>query len=302
MTDFARNLFIDPDELGQRLQTIDSGMVVTHGHYETSSPGSVADLEWNHMDPNHRQYIHNTYGKSLRLCTGADYQVSITKYGNWPLFIPVIDVRIRPGLFYQCISVLGLATVIAVLRTLPAAGRADQRIDWYIVSKRIWRFLHPWLNAKMAKLNRVQNAEDEPVRQRRADLKGLGFKFRSDPPDYLVASSLAWQLIPPAVDGEHVVSLTQTDGGEELRQFTIGNLDFLYRFHEREGAEVWPGACPHEGGPLRDSLIKPTNGCLKCPWHGLEIRSVRLTPERPTGRCQGVALRLEGANLIASRA
>lgn len=300
MADIETNIFIDPEDLERQLNQLDDAMTVTHGSYQTLSPGLTTDLDWNHMDPNHRQYIHRTYGKSLRICTGADFQISLTKYGDWPLLLPVADVRLRPGLFYQCFSVFSLATVIAVLRTAEHNGGAAQRIDWYIVSKRIWKFLHPWLNRKMAQLNRIQNAEDEPIRNRRFGLRKLGFTFKSDRPDFLISSSLIPNLIPPHLQHEHVISLLQTDGTERFKKFSVENLSFLYVYDQHVGVHIWPEACPHEGGPLEQSLIHPIDGCLKCPWHGLEIRSVHLTRDRPRGQCQGTTVRLESDTIVVS--
>src|SRR5476649_3091072 len=104
----GQRIFIDGDNIEAQLALIDRGMVVTRGFYETSSPGEARDLDWNHMDPHHRQYIHHTYGKSVRLCTGPDFQLSLTKYGSLPFLLPVADIRIRPGFFYQCFSVFGV--------------------------------------------------------------------------------------------------------------------------------------------------------------------------------------------------
>ncbi|HTR87490.1 MAG TPA: hypothetical protein VMI56_23605 [Reyranella sp.] len=298
-----KRIYIDVDKLEDQLARLDRGIVVTRGHYETSSPIDVRDLDWNHMDPHHRPYIHRTYGNAVRLCTGSDFQLSLTKYGRLPFLLPVADIRIRPGLFYQCFSVFSVVSIIAVLRTTAHDGGADQRIDWFIVSKRIWKCLHPWLNAKMAKLNRVQNAEDAPVRQRRADLRKQGFRFKSDEPDYVISSMLTWHTLPPQLDRQYEIELKPSDGTETLQTFQAGPLSFLYTFDNAGVAQIWPEACPHEGGPLAQSLTSPAKGCLTCPWHGIEIRALRLSQQQPQGRCQGALLTLDGRTLqVAARA
>jgi len=295
-----KRLFIDVDNLESQLARLDKGIAVTHGHFETSSAIDVRDLDWNHMDPNHRPFIHHTYGKAVRICTGPDFQISLTKYGRLPFLLPVADIRIRPGLFYQCFSVFSLVSIVAVLRTTERPHGADQRIDWFIVSKRIWKFLHPWLNAKMAKLNRVQNDEDRPLRQRRYDLRQLGFRFKSDEPDFVISSSLAWHVLPPPLEREYDIDLHQAHAAEALQKFDAGPLTFVYSFDSTGALHIWPEACPHEGGPLSQSLTKSANGCLTCPWHGLEIRSVKLTAERSQAHCQGALLTLDGTRLKIS--
>lgn len=291
--------FNSPEELEEKLASVDAGMAVTRGTYAGQSRASVQDLDWNHMDPHHRPYIHRTYGKSLRLCSGSDYQVSNTKYGRWPLFLTVVDTRLGPGLFYQCLSVLGIATIISVIRAFPQSTGSSLQVDWYIVSKRLWKIFHPWLSRKLERLNREQNAEDEPIRNRRADLRAIGFTFRSDKPDFLISSALTPSLVPPVLKGEHAISLGEkTDGA--LLSCKAGDLEFLYHRQSDGAVVVWPGACPHEGGPLAQSLTPPESGRLKCPWHGLEYRGTRLSPDSPLGECLGARLRLDGKNLVIS--
>ncbi|MDT7041653.1 Rieske 2Fe-2S domain-containing protein [Candidatus Nitronereus thalassa] len=290
---------VDPDALRAQLESIDTKMSVTHGSYAVQSAASVPDLDWNHMDPHHRQFVHGTYGRSLRLCTGKDFQVSITKYGIWPIFLVVSDVRLRPGLFYQCFSLFGLVTVISVIRSVEQQSGTRQQIDWYILSKRLLKFVHPWLSKRIERLNRIQNEEDKPIRERRCQLRDQGYRFVSDQPDFLVASSLANNVIPPRLEGEHAVAIDAASPAT-LKSFRVGNLEFLYLSDAAGGLKLWPAVCSHEGGPLEKSLIPATSGRLKCPWHGMEFKGVHLTREQPTGFCGGTRLRLEGSHLLIS--
>lgn len=299
--DLVRALYVDPEALCERLESLDSGMAVTHGYYACQSHASVRDLDWNHMDPHHRYYVHGTYGQALRLCTGPDYQISITKYGSWPIFVVMSDIRLAPGLFYQCFSFFNIVTIVSVIRSVEHEGGTQQRVDWYIASKRLWKFLHPWLSRKMERLNRLQNAEDDPIRLRRFQLRNRGYCFHSDRPDFVVASSLTHNVVPPKLEHEHVIQL-DTIHSEVLKAFSVEHLEFLYLTDDAAGVRLWPAVCPHEGGPLVNSLVAPESGRLKCPWHGLETKAVHLTPKGPLGTCLGARFRLEDGRLVISPA
>jgi len=288
--------FVPPDELEVRLRGIRPNTVVTHGHYETESRADVNDLDWNHMDPHHRPHIHRTYQDSLRLCTGKDFQLSIASYRNLPLFMLVTDVRIRSGLFYQCFSVFNLAFVVSVIRAERQGARTLIRVDWYIVSHRLLGFAHGWLDRRLEQLNRVQNEEDNPVRERRHLLRSKGYRFRSDDPDYSISSSLENNTRPPELVGEHVIAL-EVPSGLALLRFEVGGQEFVYRSIEGR-FQFWPAVCPHEGGPLGEA--RPIEGRLRCPWHGLSYAPVELSEGRPTGQLGNLGFRLSGNALTVS--
>ncbi|MDA1277813.1 MAG: Rieske 2Fe-2S domain-containing protein [Verrucomicrobia bacterium] len=276
--------YVDPESLIEEFKGMGKGMAVTHGFYELECEAAVNDLDWNHMDPHHCPFIHRTYGEASRLACGRNFQLSLTHYPSSPLFVAVTDVRLKPGLFYQCFSVFNLVFVMSVIRSLPCDTGSQQRIDWYIVSRRFWSFLHPMLNRKMKKLNVVQNAEDAPIRQRRRELRNAGFRFKSDIPDYIVASALDNHTIPPALTIVQDIALVET-GPSQPTPFRIEALDFLYLF-QNGVISLWPGACPHEGGPLCDGRLE--DGGIVCPWHGLRFPPLRLTGDVPEGVIGGV--------------
>lgn len=270
-------------------------MTVTHGFYELKCRTAVNDLDWNHMDPHHRPYIHRTYGNATRIACGRNFQLSLTNYASSPLFVVVTDVRLTPGLFYQCFSVFNLLFVISVIRAVPDGDGSQLRIDWYIVSRPFWSFMHRFLDRKMKRLNIVQNAEDAPIRRRRRELRETGFRFKSDEPDFLIASSLDCHTIPPELaDVQHL--RVENTNSTNPNTFKIENLEFLY-FYENGNLSLWPAVCPHEGGPLCDGRLE--GGGLVCPWHGLKFAPLQLTRQAREGVISGVRFSLSEGNLTA---
>lgn len=282
---------ISPQELADRLTSISPGTIVTRGHYEIECESSVADLDWNHMDGHHRPTIHRTYTNALRLCSGRSFQLSMTRIPGTPFLVTISDVRVAPGLFYQSFSMFSALAVTSVIRSIPNDNGATVRIDWYIASKKLFRFLHPWLNRRLARLNRVQNMEDMPIRNRRRILRQKGYHFQTDIPDFLNSNDLTTCLRPPTIEHAQTVSLTASS---EFQMIDVGGFEIIYRL-DGDSVDFWPGACPHEGASLIEE--KPEGNVITCPWHSLKIKSLRLSPSRTTARFGHVTLELRENSL-----
>src|SRR5262245_20747179 len=59
--------------------------------FNCPSQAELRDLAWNHMDQNHRPLIHRTYGDATRIHIGRHSSFSLTRFGRWPVLIPVFD-------------------------------------------------------------------------------------------------------------------------------------------------------------------------------------------------------------------
>jgi isorenieratene synthase len=63
--------------------------------------------------------------------------------------------------------------------------------------------------------------------------------------------------------------------GAQPRRYRIDDRDFVF-WHGKNGLMAASDTCPHLGASLADSRVR--DGCLVCPWHGLELG------ERPLGK------------------
>ena len=86
--------FVKPEQIRQELMKVIPGCAITEGAFTSWSTGTLVDQQWNHMDQGHRETIHNAYFGAMRIATGKDFAVSVTRWSNWPVFIPVADLRI----------------------------------------------------------------------------------------------------------------------------------------------------------------------------------------------------------------
>jgi nitrite reductase (NADH) small subunit len=88
------------------------------------------------------------------------------------------------------------------------------------------------------------------------------------------------QAVPPdpAAAGERDVTLVPLDPPEGRTQWTFEHDGRDYAVFDVGGElHVTDNACPHNGGPLADGLVR--GGVVTCPWHWYSY-------ELATGRCR----------------
>ena len=83
--------FISENEIDRALGRLMPKARITKGRYTWPARAEQRDLVWNHMDQNHRPYIHRTYDDAMRLHIGAESAFSLTRFGHWPVVVPVFD-------------------------------------------------------------------------------------------------------------------------------------------------------------------------------------------------------------------
>ena len=66
----------------------------------------------------------------------------------------------------------------------------------------------------------------------------------------------------------------------------------LIRADDKNGYFIWPSVCPHEGGPLIGENARAKDQ-LECPWHGLKVTALHLTPESVEGSIMNLKIILE---------
>jgi nitrite reductase/ring-hydroxylating ferredoxin subunit len=271
--------FIPPEQLAQTLKKKGRGIMVTHDSIEVSAPCSVSDENWNHMDKDHRPWIHRTYQDAVYLATGREFQVSLTsvKVLGLSLSIQVTDVRLKEDLFYQCYSLFNLINVATVVRSLPGKVIVEQ----YISSHFLLKPLHFYLKKRLYRLNEIQNAEDAPIRERRAELRRKGYMF-DEAPDFISANQKSNHVQFPKLGKIHAISIRSIPVGT-ASTVSAGPVDLLVRPNQDGTFSIWTGACPHEGGPLEGKNICPSGTEILCRWHGLRIQCLTLGGNTKTG-------------------
>lgn len=266
--------YLTPENLYEQLKNFTKGMSVTRGSFEIVVENClVEDVEWNHMDQMHRLAIHNTYEKGVRIAAAPNFALSLTQWDRWPFLIPVTDVYVDKGLFYQSLCIAGIIFIHSIITLEQVGDSVKLKDEWYIASHKIFKFIHQWLSKKLYKLNARLQDEDEPVRQGRFLLRKKGYQFKTDSPDYYNSNLIGANTIYPKLNNKSVINLEGIT--EEPQVKTAGNIDFVVKKNAEGVYLLWPAACPHEGGPLIQG--KFCENKVTCPWHGLPFQAVQLS-------------------------
>jgi hypothetical protein len=285
--------YIQPEKLREDFKHLGRSISLTTGSFSMKSPGDVAELDWNHMDKEHRPWIHNTYTEALHIAHGPDFWVSLTRMSFFgiPFFVQVTDLRIKPGLFYQSYTFFAFIHVVSLTRSQPGLVECE----WHIVSHAFLKPLHWVLNRKLKKLNAVQNEEDIPIRKRRTDLREKGYRFIPEIRDYQTSNRQTPSVQAPLLQGSHRLSLG-TLNAQEIGKFSVGPIDLLIRLNGDRTYSIWNAVCPHEGGPLEEGKI--CEGAIQCPWHGLKFQAATLHQHKKQTLLGGLLLTLENNNQL----
>lgn len=286
--------FIREGKLEEALRELIPGASISTGAYSYPSRSELRDLVWNHMDQNHRPFIHRTYGDATRIFIDSRASFSLTRFGKWPIVIPVFDGYYKENGFYQVIILFGLLAVINMIECNRAGNGTQMDIKWVIASHRWLRFLHPLLSKRFTRLNEVQNREDDPIRDRRIALRAAGYRFKTDNPDFLNSNVVDNNAIFPPAAAPGVIALAELPDGRAIRA-PFAERGFILR-RDRDAVEVWPGVCPHEGAEL--DVGHQAGAVVKCPWHGLEFAAQRLTDGGRTIALCGSRLHLDGGKIM----
>jgi nitrite reductase/ring-hydroxylating ferredoxin subunit len=288
--------YVDPDRIADRLKRLTPGAAVTSSGVEFLSESRLEDNEWGVFDLIHRVHVHNTYDNFIPLISSRDISILVTRFGRLPLLFQVMAARLRPGVYYQSFSVLGILYCHQVTWMTQEDAKTRVKITWYLVSHRIFKFLHSLFSWRLRKLQETQNGEDAPLRKRRLELRGRGVTFVTDSPDFTNANDL----------GDHVILPKQTwpihnklPGlkDQQTAHVRLGPFELLLH-KDGDHLLVWPGLCPHEG-----ALLDESHRCgdqLSCPWHGRKFRAVRLKQGEGVLRYLGLSISIQNDELIAA--
>ena len=288
--------FIREDKVDESLRKLIPGAHITKGHYSYPSRAELRDLAWNHMDQNHRPFIHQTYGSASRIFVDKHASFSLTRFGNWPVVIPVFDGYFRENGFYQIMVLFGLIAVVNLIECNADGDGTKMDVSWSIASHRWLRFLHPVLNRKLIRLNDVQNREDDPVRDRRVAARASGYRFKTDSPNFFNSNIVDNNTLFPAMLAPADILLRDLPNHQAV-EIAVSDRAFIL-CRDGEAVDVWPGVCPHEGAALSSAHL--CDKTIKCPWHGLEFPARRIVGGGSGITLCGARLTLSGGKITVA--
>jgi nitrite reductase/ring-hydroxylating ferredoxin subunit len=285
--------FLSENKIEDGLRRLMPGAHLSTGSFSCPGHAEIRDLVWNHMDQNHRPFIHRTYDAAVRVHIGSSSAFSLTRFGRLPFWIPVFDGHFKQNGFYQVICLFGLFVVVIVIECNGEANDTRMDVRWVIASHRLLRLLHGPLHRRLVRLNDVQNLEDDEIRRRRVELRAANYRFGTDEPDFVNSNVVANNVVFPSLQKQRFVPMSELPDGQAV-SVAMDDRSFVVR---RSGAEVeiWPGVCPHEGAQLEPAGVKGNR--IVCRWHGLEFAARRLKVAGPPVSVCGARLSLNEQGL-----
>lgn len=235
------------------------------------------DADWNYKDIPHLHHVHDL-AESLPAVIGDDIICSVNLqkiFGFWfPIALVNYEVEKYRQLYFT--TMLFFALVIET-RSEPLGPIRTRVTTRYAIGSPPWlQFLAPVLKWTIKRNYKVLMSADLPMRDRRGELRRLGYGFRRKGESYSFADTLnimVSNLVAPP-GAERIVSCNlKTVFGVGDTAF-IGDRGLLGFRLERAGDEVaiFPRACPHEGASLDERPC--VNGEVTCEWHGRRIAAL----------------------------
>jgi nitrite reductase/ring-hydroxylating ferredoxin subunit len=284
-------------ELLAGLADIGERLAVTVGRLELPPCCGPLDFDWNQMDMDHRLHVHHTYRDAVRLVLTPDMVLSIIRMPalGVKLLLLTTDIRLGPGQFLQSYSLFNLLAV----QVFTTYGPELVEVEWFILSPRFLRIVHPFIHRRLDRINRAQYPEDLDVRRRRQELRDQGYTFDSDRPDYVTSNRTANRVHPPPLDRAYRLPLPEGQPGS-ISRIVAGPIEILLRHEVAGGYTCWPATCPHEGGPL--ACGRTDGSVIRCPWHGLAFGGVPLDRTRGGAIVGSVQLEIGEGHLTVCQA
>jgi hypothetical protein len=287
--------FVKREELDTSLNKLHKNIYISKGTFSDSGLGTVEDFEWNHLDQAHRIYIHDAYIDALRIATTKDVAISLTSWNRLPIYIQVADMRIDRGLFYQTFTVFGLIFCFQIGRLTQKGEYTFTDVEWTTVSHKWLKMFHGPFNRRLLRLQKKQYLEDHPIRNRRAELRRCGHKFKTDEPDFINSNVLSDMVIFPELKEEVRFPLADLKQNNRVK-IAMGPVEFFV-LNSGPKIEVWPAVCPHEGAKMPET--KFCEGVLMCPWHGRKFNSTVFEKGKSNSFVMGnLSLNLVGEVLV----
>ena len=250
------------------------GFRVTSSQIKFQTNFNAKDMSWNHMDFTHRPWIHKHYTDGLRVALGKDVSFGFTPWKGTPFLIPTFDVRVGEHEFLHGYNLAGLFYVFMNIQIVASGNENIWSLEWFILSRNYFRFIHPILHKSMKKMNRKLFEEDLPVKSHRKKLREKGYTFFNDEPDFYSSTILFPNNIRRPISPEIHFDIKLVEVGEK-KVLTSHQREFLIFRDEPNSVLVWDNICSHQGAQLENGTV--CDGFVTCPWHGLRFAGTRLS-------------------------
>ncbi len=225
---------VELEKLEANFRSLGRFIFVTKGHFEVPTACSVEDVNWNFMDQLHRKHVHHAYLDAIHIAHDSNSILTLNADPilNFPMLMMVSNIRVASNRYYQSFSLFNLFFVLSVIQHLPRPTLEGEMAlvtsDWFIVSHKLLKFLHPVIGWMLRRMNVARNREDEPVRVQRSQLRQKKYSFATDTPDFLNSNSLDLHVIPPSSNGIYRIALKSLTPFV-INKASVGSIELLLK-------------------------------------------------------------------------
>jgi len=249
---------------------------------------TVEDALWNFNDILHHNYVHPAL-THIPSSVGEDLASDIRLQKFFGILLPVSNVGYISGNNrLTSHSTVGTFTMINETRFEKIGPLRARAITNYTIAATpfLLAITFPFIKRSITKNFDMLMKEDFPMRERRGELRKMGFQF-IDHSNFIESMNVNDQLITPPSDRipELPINIKLSDLDSE-HILKIGDSDhFGLQLRLKEDTlQVFPRLCPHEGACLDlDSMQRhkkdrlPANS-LACIWHGRKFKPILSIP------------------------
>ncbi len=246
----------------------------------TSGEYLVEDAMWNTMDLRHADKLHPQVEKSTpffvdhRVCC---YAIHMKVLG---IAVPIIGITylVNDATLGAVLNLpFGFLVKSDIECTQDTETRTTVRVRYTILSHRHFKFMHRLIAWSLQRNFNLLMKDDVPMRERKMELRRLGFGSTQNPCSFLNSLDIGLNNIrfdpdrAPHAKGKKDVSISfddlRTGGGTRIE--LTPEKSFL-AFKDKESVLIFPSYCPHEGAKLDSAQCQ--DGHLVCPWHGRRLK------------------------------
>jgi nitrite reductase/ring-hydroxylating ferredoxin subunit len=245
--------------------------LVTEGEY------SRDDADWNYKDVPHLHHVHHL-AEAYPLVIGDEVICNINLQCILGIWFPIALIIYEMEKYRQVYATTLLMFVLVVETVMeePQPLHAVTTTTYSIGYPRWLFFLVPAMRWLIKRNYKVLMEADIPMRERRGELRKLGYNFKRKGETYGYIETVnifdSNVVAPSSAAAEQSTDYQAAFGASP--ECAVGDAGLLGLKLTRAGDKVtvWPRTCPHEGAALNHE--KCAEGKIRCPWHGREFAPI----------------------------
>jgi len=246
----------------------------------------IEDADWNYKDVPHLHVVHEL-AEAIPTVVGDDVVASVNMQKVLWFRFPFALTNFESGPNSQTYYTTWLFFVLLIHTSYESLGYNRTRVDTtYSVGSPAWlKFAFPIIRWILKRNYDNLMSTDIPMRLRRGELRGWGYRFHKDDERYSFEKTMditKSNVVAPAESSaptNYRFSIAQDlplDGDHFLGRDDHLGLRVVRR---NQTIMIFPRMCPHEGASLDRYKCSGPKDPLKgdrlvCPWHGRIFRPI----------------------------